>query len=95
MDAPLYPPATAYVQPVRVPRKLDTKDTPIADLRAIPAAWAIVLKEIPTVEQRIGNEQLKPHLGNFSFRSLTQFGVVKTDDLDRIDVQLAALGVAK
>jgi hypothetical protein len=95
MDAPVYPPSTAYVQPARVPRPLDTKDTSIADLMAIPAAWAVVLKEIPTVQQRIGNEQLKPHLGNFSFRSLTQFGVVKSDDLDRIDAQLKTLGASK
>ncbi|UVO53083.1 hypothetical protein [Sphingomonas sp. SUN039] len=95
MDAPLYPPATAYVQPVRVHRPLDTKDTAIADLMAIPEAWAIVLKEIPNMQQRIGNEQLKPHLGNFSFRSLTQFGVVKAADLDRIDAQLKALGSAR
>lgn len=95
MDAPLYLPATSYTQPVRLPRQLNTKDTPIADLRAIPAAWAIVLKEIPTVEQRVGNEGLKPHMGNFSFRSLTTFGVAKTDALDRIDEQLVALGTVK
>lgn len=95
MDAPLYPPAAAYVQPVRVPRALDTKDTSIADLMAIPAAWAIVVKEIPTIQQRIGNEQLKPHLGNFSFRSFAQFSTLKVADLDRIDVQLKALGATK
>ncbi len=95
MDAPLYPPAAAYVQPQRIPRRLDTRYISIAELRAIPAAWAIVLKEIPSIEQRIGNEQLQPHLGNFSFRSLTQFGVVKAADLDRIDPQLQALGATK
>lgn len=95
MDAPLYPPATAYVPPVRVPRALSTKDTAINDLMAIPAAWAIVLKEIPTVQQRISSEQMKPHLGNFAFRDLTQFGVFKAADLDRIDPQLKALGAAK
>jgi hypothetical protein len=95
MDAPLYLPAATYVQPARLPRKLDTRDTSIAELRAIPAAWAIVQKEIPTIEQRIGNEQLKPHLGNFSFRSIVQFGVVKAVDLDRIDAQLRALGEPK
>ena len=38
---------------------------------------------------------LKPHLGNFSFRSLLQFGAVKPDALDRLDVQLRALGTVK
>jgi len=92
MDAPLYPPATAFVQPVRVARPLSTKDTSINDLMAIPAAWAIVVKEIPTVRQRISSEQMKPHLGNFAFRDLIQFGVFKGADLDRIDPQLKALG---
>ncbi len=95
MDAPLYPPAAAFEQPARTARQLNTKDTAIADLKEIPAAWAIVLKEIPSIDARIGNEQLKPHLGNFSFRSLTQFGVVKANDLDRIDVQLRALGATQ
>jgi hypothetical protein len=95
MDAPLYPPATAFEQPTPVAREINTKDTSIADLKAIPAAWAIVLKEIPDVEMRVGNPMLKPHLGNFSFRSLTQFGVVKSDALDRIDPQLRALGAVR
>ena len=92
MDAPLYPPATVFVQPTPVARELNTKDSSLADLMAIPAAWAIVVKEIPDVGLRVGNPMLKPHLGNFSFRSLTQFGLVKTEELDRIDPQLRALG---
>ena len=95
MDAPIYPPSTAFEQPVRLPRLLDTRETSIADLKANPAAWAIVVKEMPSIEARIGNPFLQQHLGNFSFRSLTQFGVTKTDDLDRIDVQLKALGEQK
>ena len=95
MDAPLYPPASAFEQPVRAPRHLSTQDTAIADLKAIPAAWAIVLKEAPNIEARIGSEMIKPHLGNFSFRSLVQFGIVKTDILDRIDTQFQALGAVR
>ncbi len=92
MDAPVYPPSSSFEQPVRIARPLDTKDTAIADLKTNPAAWAIVVKEIPSIEARIGNPFLKVHLGNFSFRSLTQFGVVNIADLDRIDAQLKLLG---
>lgn len=92
MDAPLYPPAAAFIPPRHVAHALSTQDSAIADLKANPAAWAIVLKEIPTMEARIGNEMLKPHLGNFSLRSLVQFGVVPAAALDRIDEQLKALG---
>ncbi len=92
MQAPAYPPATAFVQPRRTPQILNTKDVAIADLRQNPAAWAIVEKEIPHLDARIGNDMLKPHLGNFSFRSLIQFGVVSADALDRIDAQLKTMG---
>ena len=95
MDAPTYPPASAFVQPQRLPRALNTSDVAIADLKAVPAAWVIVEKEIAGVQMRIGNDALKAHLGNFSFRDLVQFGVVKAADLDRIDVQLKTLGEVK
>jgi hypothetical protein len=91
MDAPLYPPSQAYVAPTIVPHQLDTTRSSIADLLADPAARAILLQEIPTFEARVGNEQLRPHLGNFSLRSLVQFGVFQADALDRVDRQLAAL----
>ena len=92
MDAPLYPPAKTYVAPRRLPRVLSSRDTPIAVLQAIPAAWAIVNKEIPGMDRRIGNEQLKVHLGNFSLASLLVFGVVQPKPLKLIDEQLKALG---
>lgn len=95
MDAPLYPAAVAFELPVRVPCGLSTKDTSVADLKAIPAAWAVILKELPRIEALFGNEMLKPHLGNFSFRSLLQFGVVQPEALDRIDKHLRVLGTAK
>ena len=94
MDAPLYPPSQAYERPVVVPHRMDTKTTSIAALLADPAARAIILREIPTFESRVGNEQLKPHLYNFSPRSLVQFGVFQAEALDRVDRQLAALPLA-
>ncbi len=93
MDAPLYPAARTFVAPTRIPRTLSTRDTSISELQAIPAAWAIVSEEIPNVDARIGSEMIKPHLGNFSLRSLVQFGVVSPDALPRIDERLKALGV--
>ncbi len=92
MDAPTYPPAQEFIAPRRLPRALTTAETSIADLRAIPEAWAIVVAEMPNVEARTSNDMLKPHLGNFSFRSLVQFGVVKAADLDRVDAKLKTLG---
>jgi len=95
MDAPTYPPSAAYEAPVRAPRLLSTRDTAIADLQAVPAAWAIVTAELPGVDARVGSERLKPHLGSMSFRSLAQFGVVRNEQLDRIDERLRALGAVQ
>ncbi len=92
MDAPVYPPAKSYEAPRRLPRLLSVKDTPIAVLQKIPAAWAIVAKEIPGMEMRVGAGPIRPHLGNFSLASLLQFGAVPKDALERIDPQLKALG---
>ncbi len=92
MDAPLYQPAIRFEAPVRVARAVNTRNTPIADLVKIPAAWAIIVKEMPDINTQLDNEMLKPHLGNFSFRSLVQFGFAKPADLDRIDEKLSALG---
>ena len=91
MDAPLYPPSQAYEQPAVVPHRMDTNTTSIAALLADPAAKAIVIAEIPSFVARISNEPLKPHLYNFSPRSLVQFGVFKADALDRVDQKLATL----
>jgi hypothetical protein len=95
LDAPLYRPAERFVQPVRQPRLLNTRDVAIADLMAIPAAWAIVLKEMPQISMTLGSPMLKPHLGNFSFHDLVAFGAAKGEALDRIDEGLRALGEVK
>lgn len=92
MDAPVYMPSDHFVAPVRVARILNTKDTAIAELMALPAAWAIVQKNLPGLEMLLGSAMLKPHLGNFSFRSLLQFGAFKVTALDQVDVELRALG---
>ena len=91
MDAPLYPPATAYERPATAPHRLNTATSSIAALLADPAAKAIILKEIPGFEARISTPQLKPHLDNFSMRSLVQFGLFKAAELDRVDAQLRTL----
>ncbi len=92
MDAPNYPPAMVFVQPVRLARILDTRNTAIADLMANPAAWAMVLREAPEMAFLVTVGALKQHLGNFSFQDLVAFGAIKPDALDRIDVGLKALG---
>lgn len=94
MDAPLYPPAPRYEAPRFIPRPMSVKETTIADLRANPAAWAIVKKEIPGIDARVGGP-LAVHLGSFSLQTLVQFGAVPVAALPQIDAQLTALGAAR
>lgn len=94
MEAPLYPPAARFEQPRMIIKPFSTKDTPIADLRSNPAAWAIVNKEIPEMEMLYGGP-LNVHMTNFSIQSLLQFGAAWSDILPRIDAQLKALGEAR
>lgn len=94
MDAPLYSPAVGFEQPRILPRLLSVKETVIADLQKVPAAWAIVNKEIPGIDRRIAGP-LSVHLGNFSLQSLVQFGAVPMEVLPRIDAQLKALGFVR
>ncbi|HSI19306.1 MAG TPA: hypothetical protein VK980_16160 [Sphingomonas sp.] len=91
MDAPLYPPSASYEAPARVAYAMTTANTSIKQLLADPGTKAALLQEIPGFEGRISNEQLRPHLDNFSPRSLVQFGLFKADALDRVDTQLRAL----
>ncbi|MEO5587677.1 MAG: hypothetical protein ABIQ81_08300 [Novosphingobium sp.] len=91
MDALVYPPMTRYEAPRFVPRPMSAKDTAIADLKANPAAWAIVNKEIPGMDARVGGP-LAVHLGSFSLQTLVQFGAVPVAALPPIDAQLKALG---
>lgn len=93
MDAPLFPPATDFVQPRRLPQRLSAAETPIAILKTIPQAWAIVTREIPGMDRRVGSDQIRPHLNNFSLESLLPFGAVPRDAVARIDTQFLALGM--
>ena len=95
MDAPLYPPSQAYEAPILVPYEMNTTNTSIAVLLANPAIKAIILKEMPIIGAMVSNEMLKPHLNNFSPRSLVQFGALKGDALDKVDAQIHMLPKAQ
>jgi len=95
MDAPLYPPATEFVQPQRLPAVLSTRDSAIRDLMDVPAAWAIVIKAAPIVGMAVRSPQMQPMLTTLSLRSLMQFGLTTPAILARIDTEFQALGPAR
>lgn len=91
IQAPLYPPASAYERPVESPMRFDTRSVSVNDLLASPAAKAILVRELPGFEARLRTPQLVPHLSNFSLQDLVNFGALQTERLREIDAQLRAL----
>ena len=73
MDAPLYPPASAFEQPATRPHVLSLDDFSLRELMNIPAAWEIVVKHLPSIGMMVGSQMIQPHLGNFTLRDIEVF----------------------
>lgn len=93
MDAPIYPPSTAWEAPILVPQPMSTRNASFADFLADTKAKEILASEVPAYQMILGSPQLKPHLGNVTPRALADLGMFKADALDRIDARLAAAGI--
>lgn len=93
MDAPVYPPSSAWEAPVIVPQPMSTRNASFADFIADPAAKAILASELPAYQMLLAAPQIKPHLGNITPRALVDLGMFKADALDRIDAKLASAGI--
>lgn len=91
MDAPTYPPATAFEPPVAAPYELSVETASLADLMSSPEAWAIVVKHAPALKMAVNSPQLKPLLSNFTVDSFITYGVVKQKAVDEIDAELRQL----
>lgn len=91
MDAPVYPPASEYIAPEMIPGPLNTRTSSLAELLANPKARAIMFSEAPPLEQTLTSEQIQPHLGNLSLRSLLDFGAVDQAAIERIDARFKAV----
>lgn len=74
MDAPTYPPAIAFEQPVAAPFELSTRTVSIGELMKMPAAWAIVTEHLPMMKMAVSAPQAKPHLGNMTVVDFAGFG---------------------
>ncbi|HTV96228.1 MAG TPA: hypothetical protein VME42_09485 [Steroidobacteraceae bacterium] len=90
--APCYPPAVAFEQPVSAPYVLSLETASLADLMSVPAAWAIVLRHLPSLQPIVSAPMMKPHLGNFTVHSLAAFMPgAKPEVYAAIDEELARL----
>jgi hypothetical protein len=91
MDAPTYPPATAFEPPAAAPYELSVETVSIAELMSAPAAWAIVLKHAPSFKMLVSSPMAKPHLTNFTVDSFITYGVVSQETVDAVDRDLRQL----
>lgn len=76
MDAPLYPPAAAFEQPIAQTEALSLDNYSLAELRNMPAAWEIIAKRLPALNMMVKAPMIQPHLGNFTIYTVQTF--VKT-----------------
>jgi hypothetical protein len=91
MDAPIYPPAAVYKQPVTVPGQFNLNSLTIGELLASPASRAILMAD-PNLAKQLIDPPWKQHMYNLTMRASA--GLLKgvtPELLDQIDVQLNAL----
>jgi hypothetical protein len=92
LDAPTYPPAAAFEQPITAPYELRLENVSLAELMKMPAAWDIVVKHMPLLKMAVSLPILKPHLGNMTVHSLAAFSKgASPEELAAIDQELARL----
>jgi len=90
--APMYPPAIAFEQPVGSAHVLSLDTASLADLMSVPAAWAIVVRHLPAMQPIASTPMIKPHLQNFTVKTLAVFtGGAKPEVYAAIDQELARL----
>jgi hypothetical protein len=96
LDAPTYPPAAAFEQPIAVPQTISLENFSLAELMNLPDAWAIVVKHLPSLQRMVGTPMIKPHLGNFTVQSIQTFVKTATPEtLAAVDAELARLPPAQ
>ena len=92
MDAPTYPPAAAFEQPLARSHVLSLEDFSLAELMSVPAAWEIVVKNFPPISRMVSSQMIQPHLNNFTIQSVVQFlGGITTEKRAAINEELRKL----
>ena len=95
MQAPVYPPATLYQEPVSAPFEFGIDTVVVAELIRSESILAMLESKIPNFSRTLSAPLLKPHLSNFTLRSLADFGIVSADVLHDIDQKLRAWPVSE
>jgi hypothetical protein len=92
LDAPTYPPAAAFEQPIAAPYVLRIEDVSLDELLQLPAARDIVFKHLPALKLMVSSPMMKPHLGNFTVQTVQTFTKSATPEVfAAIDEELSRL----
>jgi hypothetical protein len=75
VEAPHYPPASAYHEPEAVAYTLTVADASVAELLATSQAKAAILAVVPDFEKRVSGD-IGQHLGNLSLKLLADYTVI-------------------
>ena len=88
MEGPLYPPAAVFQQPLKATFEFSIDTVVVAELVRSKPIMAYLESKIPNFERILHAPMLKPHLSNFTLRSLADFGIVSAELLVEIDNRL-------
>jgi hypothetical protein len=92
VDAPAYYASTEFESPRALPAPLALDNYSIAELRKIPAAWAVVTKHLPSLKFIVAAPTIQPHLGVFTVKTIGTFiPEVTPAVLAAIDAELRSL----
>ena len=88
MQTQLYPPATVYQTPAKAPFEFCIDTIFVNELLASPSIKRMLEEAVPMFDRIIQSPLLKPHLSNFTLRSLSDFGIISADLLEDLDQRL-------
>jgi hypothetical protein len=91
IEAPVYRPFRSYSPPVAAPFQPRSSTLSIAELKAAPAAWAIVLSHAPNFASVVESGDAKPYLSTMNLESFIVFGDVSQEVIAAIDAELVRL----
>lgn len=91
MDAPTYPPATAYVSPTPAAFAYGIDTISVEEAVSVPAIRQILIEEAPQMKQVLQASQVQTHISNWSIRSLRTIDLISDSALGKIEARLLAL----
>lgn len=94
MDAHLYPAASAFEQPKRLPQILSTRTSSIAELKEDPEAMAFLKEALPGIAT-MTEGPIAIVFEAMSLRNAVVFGRVTQDAVDRIEARFTEINARR